>query len=186
MKKREAIIGIIAIMFLSFSVWATLLPVLGYCHEIGHGLAAFAFGVRIIRITPSQIVTEEVLDPFVYSVIGLSGGFYQGLLPMLFFVLIDLLSRRYVFNFVKKYRLIVVVVISLELALLTHTVYGFVNGIAEGVFTEFYKVHYNNLALWSSMFLLFAIFVSIWLHKRWRTTWASSIWKIRKVDAMKQ
>jgi len=172
-------------MLLSFSVWATLVPVLGYLHEIGHGLAAFALGVRIIRITPAQIVTEEILDPLAYSIIGFAGGFYEGLLSMLSLVLIDLLSRRYFFNFVKKYRLIVVIVISLELALLTHTVHGFVNGIAEGAFTEFYKVHHSNLPLWSSVFILSAIFASIWLHKRWKATWASSTWKISEANAIK-
>jgi len=186
LKRGETIIGIIAVMILSFLVWAALGPVLGYLHEIGHGVAAFALGVRIIRIRPAQIVTEEILDPLVYSIIGLAGGFYEGLLSMLSLVPIDLLSRRYFFNFVKKYRLIVVIVTSLELALLTHTMHGFVNGIAEGVFTEFYKVHYSNLPLWSSVFLLSAIFASIWLHKRWRAAWALSTWKISEANSTKQ
>jgi len=177
---KDISIGIILVVLWSFSIWVSFLPVLGYYHEIGHGLAALAFGVRILRITPERIVMEEVLDPTIYSAIGLSGGFFEGFLAMLFFLIVDLLTRRFAMSFVKKYRLVLVIILSMELAFLTHAVSGFVKGIVEGVFTEFYSANYNNTALWWAVFVLLAITASVWLQRRWKMAWDSGVWRIRR------
>jgi len=180
MKNKDTVIGIVVIMLWSFSIWVSLLPIMSYYHEVGHGLAALAFGVRILRITPEQIVTEEVLNPTVFSIIGLSGGFFEGLLAMLLFLIVDLLTRRFAMNFVKRYRLILVIIASVELAFMTHAVSGFVKG------TGFYSANYNNTVFWWSVFVLLGITASVLLQRRWKVAWDLSAWRIRKPQADQQ
>lgn len=180
MKIKNAILEITSIMLLAFSIWALLIPILGYYHEIGHATTALVFGVQIIEITPAQVITEHVENTLILVIVRLAGGFFQALLSMLIFVCVDLISRKYLFDFMKKYRLIVLVVVSLELALLTHCICGIANGVVEGFFPEFYVTNHSNLLLWSLVFLLFAIIVSIWLCKRWHIAWSLSAWKPRK------
>ena len=56
MKIKNTIPEIILIMLLAFSIWALLIPILGYYHEIGHATIALIFGVRIIEITHSIVL----------------------------------------------------------------------------------------------------------------------------------
>ena len=182
-KIRNTIPEIILIMLLAFAVWAILIYALGFYHEIGHALIALIFGVRIIEITPAQVVTEPIDNSLVLLIVRSAGGFFQALLPMLIFICVDLISRKYIFDFVKKYRLMLLIVISSELALLTHSIYGFANGVVEGFLPEFYAANHNNLLLWSLLFLLFAVIVSVWLHKRWRMAWSASAWKFLNARA---
>jgi hypothetical protein len=162
-------------MLLAFWVWLFLLPTLGYVHELGHALAALVLGVRIIEITSGQVVTEPVKNPMVSSIIGLAGGFFQALLSTSFFICLDWIWGKYLFVFIKKYRIVILVVpivVSIELAILTHSIFGVANGIVEGFFTEFYAANSKNSLIWNSMYLVSAIIVSIWLYKKWCMAWS--------------
>jgi len=181
MNIKSTIPQIILIMILAFLIWVLLLPILSVHHETGHALIALVFGLRIIKITPAKVVTEPIENPLVLLIVRLVGGFFQALLSMLIFICVDLVGRKYLFDFMKKYRPMVIIVVSLELALLTHSIFGVANGVVEGFFPEFYANNYNQLLFIVSMSLLFAIIVSIWLYKRWRMAWSLSSWKFRNV-----
>jgi len=179
-KDIGTILGVAVVALWSFSVWLSLLGILGYYHEIGHALMASAFGIRIIRITSEQIVMEEVINPLARATIGLFGGFFEGLLTGLMFLVVDFIAKNPASYLVRRYRLLLVVILSLEIALLTHMVSGLVKGLAEGLLTGFYSAHYNNTVFWFSLFGVTAVFLSLLLFRRWKVAWASGRWKIRR------
>lgn len=176
-KKKSKVLEIILIIAVAFFVWAFLLPILVLYHEIGHATIARVFGIRIIEITPSQVVMEEIENDLIALIIRLSGGFFQALLPILIFVITELIIRKYPLDFIGKYRRVSVSIIGLEIALITHGIYGVVNGIVEGFFPDFYAISYSDTLLWGSVFFFSGIIASIWSYKRWHFVWSLGISK---------
>lgn len=162
MNARIIVPQILFVGFVAFFIWTALIPIVGFVHELGHALIVIIYNIQISEISLRHVATATFENYSALLVARLAGGLVQAFFSISIFIIFNHVRKNHIF--LKKFNLGFLITISINLALLTHTIIGGINAIIEGFFPETYSIIFNDLNLLIIVSLSSALISSIILY----------------------
>jgi hypothetical protein len=124
-------------------------------HEEGHAVLCILYGLPF-SWSLAHVVYERSPNPLINITIGLAGGFAQALSSLILLWFAINLEKNFLHaeSVTDKKHLKQGVFFGFELAFLTITFHGIINGIWEGLFYQSYEQLYDNLLVWGAIIIL--------------------------------